>query len=216
MGLVAVDTYPHRDGSTENTPQVQGRAQLMARQHGRHYAAAMAGRLLYARSASTGIALLEPAATPSGNHPTLWNPQGSRRIISILSLELSWVSGDCAPGAVEWAITENAGAQKATGAAIITATLVAPVSAVAGHGLDRKGLWSPTVNTFTAAPVFYRGAGISLFTGVAGTADAPFMLKADYDGGLNIAENTALSLCFQTTSTTAVFQVGILYEEIDA
>ncbi|MDO8534608.1 MAG: hypothetical protein Q7S17_07700 [Xanthobacteraceae bacterium] len=214
-GLESVGLYPHRDGSTANTPWMLNRAQLMAEQHGKHYAAAAAGRLYLATSASGGIALKVPAT--GGGHPTLWNPLGSGRIISIKSLELSWVSGNNAPGAVEWAITENAGAAAATGAAITAATLVAPVNATAGEGLGtRKGLWSPTTNTFTAAPVFYRPAGISLFTGVGTTAVAPFMLRVDYDGGMNIAESTALSLCFQTTTTTAVFQVGILYEEIDA
>ena len=71
------------------------------------------------------------------------------------------------------------------------------------------------MNTFTAAPVFLRPAGISLFTGVAATAVAPFVLRTDYDNDeFVIGPNTAICLCFQTTTTTALFQVAVTWEEI--
>jgi hypothetical protein len=186
-------------------------AQVVTGLHGKYYEANSRGRLYTGVSASGGIALIVPANT--GGHPTLWNPQGSDVNVSIVRLELSWVSGNNAPGAVEWAYTLNAGSTPATGAAIATATLVAPIG-VLGGTVNNKAKWSPTTNTFAAAPTFLRPAGISLFTGVAATAVAPFVLRADYDGDFVIAPGTAVSLCYQTTTTTAVFQVAVTWEEI--
>lgn len=163
-------------------------------------------------SASGGIALIVPATT--GGHPTLWNPANSGVNVRIRLLELSYVSGNNAPTAIEWAYTLNAGSTHGTGAPIATATLVAPVG-VLGSGADNKAKWSPTTNTFTAAPVFLRPTGLSLFTGVATTAVAPFTLRASYlDDEFVIGPSSAVSLCTQAATTTALFQVAVTWEEI--
>lgn len=180
--------------------------------HSPGYAAAVEGRRFLAVSASGGIALIVPAA--GGGHPTLWNPRGSKVNLFIRRLVLSWVSGANAPGAVEWALTTAAGAQASTGAstAILTATAVAVTNVITGGPVNTQAIWSPTTNTFTAAPVFLRPAGISLFTGIGATAVAPFKLEAEYDD-FGVGPDTAVSLCFQTTTTTAVFQVAITFDE---
>ena len=180
--------------------------------HSKMYDAASRGNLYMGVSASGGIALIVPATT--GGHPTLWNPKGSGVNLDVRRLSLTWVSGANAPGAVEWASTLEAGAQVATGAPIVTATKVAATNAIAGGPVAAKGYWSPTTNTFTAAPVFLRGAGISLFTGISTTAVAPFSLFADYDGDLIVGDGAAISLCFQAATTTALFQVAVIWEEI--
>lgn len=165
-------------------------------------------------SASAGIAIVLPAT--GGGHPTLWNPTDSGVYAHVRLLELSWVSGNNAPGAVEWAGVINTGAAVATGAPIATATLVAPTG-VFGQGVNNKVKWSPTTNTFTAAPVFVRPAGISLFTGVGTTAVAPYVLRAAYEkDDFVLGPGSAMCLCFQTTTTTALFQVGVTWEEIAA
>ena len=165
-------------------------------------------------SASGGIAILVPAT--GGGHPTLWNPTDSGVNVHVRRLELSYVSGNNAPCALEWAAVTNTGAAVATGAPIATATLVAPVS-ILGQGVNNKARWSPTTNTFTAAPAFLRPTGISLFTGVAATAVAPFTLIAQYEqDDFVLGPGSAVCLCNQTTTTTAVFQVGVTWEEIAA
>jgi hypothetical protein len=185
--------------------------QVVTGLHGKFYEQTSRGKLYTGSSASTGIALIVPGTT--GGHPTLWNPADSDINISIVRLELGWVSGNNAPGAVEWAYVLNAGSTHATGAPIATATLVAPVG-VLGGAVANKGKWAPTVNTFTAAPVFLRSAGISLFTGISTTAVAPFALRTDYDGDFVIGPGTAVCLCTQMATTTAVFQVSLTWEEI--
>jgi len=185
--------------------------QVVTGLHGKYYEQATRGKLYTGVSASTGIALVVPGTT--GGHPTLWNPSDSDAYVSILKLELSYRAGDNAPTALEWAYTLNAGSTHATGAPIATATLVAPVG-VLGGVVSNKAKWSPTTNTFTAAPVFLRPTGLSLFTGVAASAVAPFALVATYDGDFVIAPGTAVSLCAQAATTTATFQVAITWEEV--
>jgi hypothetical protein len=185
--------------------------QVVTDLHGKYYEQASRGKLYTGSSASAGIALIVPATT--GGHPTLWNPSDSGVNVSVVNLELGWVSGNNAPGAIEWAYVLNAGSTHATGAPVATATLVAPVG-VLGGALINKAKWSPTTNTFTAAPVFLRSAGISLFTGIGTTAVAPFSLFAHYDGDFVLGPGTAVCLCTQMATTTAVFQVSISWEEI--
>lgn len=201
------------DGLTGNdadrTSRVGGK--VVTQLHGKYLEQAIRQRLYTGVSASGGIALIVPATT--GGHPTLWNPSDSGRYLSLVRLVLSWVSGNNAPGAVEWASTLNTGSAIATGAPILTGTRVAPVGVLGGAN-DNKGVWIPTTNTFTAAPVFLRPAGISLFTGIGTTAVAPFVLRAEYDGDFVLAPGTAVSLCFQAATTTALFQVGVTWEEI--
>ncbi len=201
------------DGLTGNDADrtMRDGAKVMAQVHGRYLDSTIRGRVYTGVSASTGIALIVPATT--GGHPTLWNPSDSGRYLSIVRLALSYVSGNNAPGAIEWAYTANTGASIGTGQPILTGTRAAPVGVVGG-ALDHKGVWIPTVNTFTAAPTFLRPTGLSLFTGVAATAVAPFVLRADYHGDLVLAPGVALSLCDQTTTTTALFQVAVTWEEI--
>lgn len=164
-------------------------------------------------SASAGIALIVPATT--GGHPTLWNPNGSGVNVAVRRLELSYVSGNNAPGAIEWASVTNAGSTHATGAPIATATIVAALTTL-GSGSSAKAKWSPTTNTFTAAPAYLRPSGLSLFTGVAATAVAPFTLVVSYDNDeFVIGPDTAICLCTQAATTTAVFQVAVTWEEID-
>lgn len=209
-----VGTRNDADGLTTNDADRTGRdgGKVVTQLHGKYYEQASRGSLYTGVSASGGIALIVPAA--GGGHPTLWNPSDSDSNLSIVRLELSWVSGNNAPGAIEWAaVPGNAGSTHATGAPIATATRVSPVG-VLGGALSNKGIWSPTTNTFTAAPVFHRPAGMSLFTGIGATAVAPFMLRAEYDGDFVIAPGKAVCLCFQAATTTALFQVAVTWEEV--
>lgn len=187
-------------------------AAVVTNLHGKYYEQASRGRAFYGSSASAGIAIIVPATT--GGHPTLWNPSDSGVNVNIIRVELSYVSGNHAPGAFEWALTTNTGSNVATGAPIASATLVDAVPCVVGSGFAAKARWSPTSNTFTAAPTFTRALGVGLHTGVAATATNPTEIRVDYDGDFGLAPGNAVSLCYQTTTTTALFQVTVAWEEI--
>lgn len=173
----------------------------------------MANQTFVCSSAAGGIALIAPAS--GGGHPTLFNPAATGFKLKVKKLLLTYVSGNNAPGGVEWAYTLGCGAGPATGTPLLTATRVVPPNVVVGSPLNPQAIyWSPTTNTFTAAPTFLCGAGLSLFTGVATTAVAPFKLEVDYDDDeLAVWPGAALSLCTDVATTTSLFQVTLFVEE---
>ncbi len=178
------------------------------------YHANIAGRVFLATSLTGGIALIVSATT--GNHPTIWNPANSGVNINIKKLVLGYVSGANAPTSLCWNIVTGAGTTVGTGLAIVTFTSVAVSSAVAGGGLTNSRVqWSPAISTYTAAPAYYRPIGLSLFTGIGATAADPFQLQETYNGDLVVAPGTAICLVTQAATTTALFRITIIGEEVD-
>lgn len=210
---VAVGPQTNPDSATPVTAR-GGRMgdQIVSELHGKYYEQNSRGNVYKGLSASAGIALIVPATT--GGHPTLWNPTGSGVNASIIRLSLSYVSGANAPTAIEWAATLNAGSNVGTGSPIATFTTVNPSAGLVGGSVNNKVRWAPTTNTFTAAPVFYEPTGIGLDTMAAASTNAPFTINVDYDGMLGLAPGTALSLCTQAATTTALFQVMVVWEEV--
>src|SRR3990167_5447341 len=162
---LAVGPQTKSDGTFGFLRGNKGGAIVVQQHHGKYYEQASRGNVYTGNSASGGIAIIVPGT--GGGHPTVWNPQGSGVNCSIIRAELSWVSGVHAPGAFEWAYTANAGSAAATGSPVATATKVASVSQLVGSGNVGAVYWSPTTNTFTAAPVFFRALGAGLKTGAA-------------------------------------------------
>lgn len=189
-------------------------AQAGAARHGKFWGSNKAGRLFLATSATAGIAIIVAATT--GGHPTLLNPVGSGRVLNVRRLLVAYVSGANAPGGLAWNST-TFGAQPATGAShnVLTATKVAVLNAKVGGPVDSRAWFSPTTNTFTAAPTYYRPIGLSLFTGVDATAVAPFTLGEEYDGDLQIEPGNGICLVTSQATTTALLRYTILFEEID-
>jgi len=180
--------------------------------HGRYFEAALNGNMFVAQAATAGIALIVAATT--GNHPTLWNPAGSGVVLEIVSLELVWISGVNAPGALYWHETNPAGSNiAATGSPVITFTHVAQSNMFRGSEKVSKARWAPATCTFAVAPTFLMGAGISLNTMAAASTNAPFVLKRDYEGGFIVGPGVAISLCTQAATTTALMGVNIFYVE---
>lgn len=215
--MATITTVVAEQNNLQGTTALNGRSGRMgdviySELHGKYAEQTRSGRTFFGVSASTGIALIVPATT--GGHPTLWNPLGSGVNLSIIALELSYVSGTNAPTAIEWASTLNTGSTVATAAPIATFTNVVPTSSMIGSKFTSNAFWAPTVNTFTAAPVFARPTGLALDTMAAASTNAPFSMIVRYDGDLMLAPGVALSLCSQAATTTALFQVCCVWEEI--
>jgi hypothetical protein len=202
-----------RDTGDEGDIRVGYEGQLITSGlHGHYFETALNGNMFVASTATAGIALIVAATT--GNHPTLWNPVGSGVVLEIVKLEVVWISGANAPGALYWHKTEPAGCNiAATGSPIITFPHVDPTNEFLGSEKKSKARWAPATCTFLAAPAFLKNAGISLFTCLAATAVAPFILEKWYEGGFIIGPGVALSLCTQAATTTALMGVNIVYVE---
>ena len=71
--------------------------------------------------------------------------------------------------------------------------------------------WSPAINTYTAAPVFWGPLGINLFTVVVTAVIAPTGFMLDFDGSVGVAPNAALSFTSIAATTTSLWNIGLLY-----
>lgn len=147
-----------------------------------------------------------------GGHITIINPVGSGRLFVPLALRIAWISTAFTAHALAWAVTRNSGTGAATAAPILTATLVAQVNARMGANLNNtsKMLFSPTTNTFTAAPTVFAATGLGTVVTATDTA-----LNVTYDGEIVMEPNTALSLVATVTSGVALVTTTIWGYEPD-
>ena len=215
--LIAGPQY-FADGSTQSAQAFRaGRdgSLIVQESHGKYYEGLMRGKIFHATTLTAGIALIVSAT--SGNHPTLWNPTaapGSNA--ELLKLTLARVSGTDAPGALYWCSTIGAGSTVATAGPIATFTYLTnpPLNALAGGTPSSDPLmrWAGSVCTFTAAPVFWAPAGITLFTGTMAAVIAEIAIAIDYDGEMGVAPGSALSLTTQAATTTALYAADLIYQ----
>ena len=184
---------------------------------GDNFEAAKAGRVVVATSLTAGIALIVAATT--GNHPMLWNPSSTGRIMEVLSLRLSVVTGTNAPGGLAWNHVLDTGSTVATGTGskILTATPVDVQPAMVGGKLDSKLYFAPAINTFTAAPVYGRPISLTLMTGAEANATPPYKMEEVYDKNnpLLIAPGSAICLVSENATTTSTYRFSIVVREHD-
>lgn len=180
--------------------------------NGKWYELASRGLLYKATTLTAGIALIVAATT--GNHPTLWNPTAAPGYnAQFARLSAARVSGTDAPGAWYWASTIAAGSTIATAGPVATFTNVAALNALVGGSPASDAImrWAPAVNTYTAAPVFYAPVGITMFTGTVAAVIAEIQLMIDFDGTMGVAPGSAISLCTQVATSTALYAIDLTY-----
>lgn len=174
------------------------------------YAQAKAGNMFTYYIASQALLL----SATTGGHPTVINPIGSGKDFIPVAIRVGFTSGTTVIGSVLLAETLAVGGGAATAAPIATATLVQTSirNAYRGGGTAKNSvmLWSPTTNTFTAAPsvimpVLNLGAAAPTGTGT---------YESVLDGGLIFGPGTAMSVVYSVTTSTALLHVTILGVEI--
>jgi hypothetical protein len=146
----------------------------------------------------------------SGNCPTIWNPAGSNKIVYILGLMSTWLSGATTAGALQWAVTTPAGSNIGTGAPVVTFTNQAPDPGLIGSSAACVCRFAPAVCTFTAAPSYYISSGVSLKA-----AATDYVIQVDYDGAIALMPNTAASLVYSVTTSTSLNFTDIIIAELD-
>lgn len=150
-------------------------------------------------------------AATGGGHPTVINPTGSGVIWMPTYLTVTFISGTTVIGGVVMAETLAVGGGAATGAAIKTATLVAAISALRGSGAVARCQWSPTTNTFTAAPTVTYATSINLGA-AAPTGSGTYTHQ--FNGTYALYPGTAASVCYTVTTSTALFALTMHGVEI--
>ena len=176
---------------------------------GQYYEHTMRGRMFIYNVASQALLL----SATGGGHPTVFNPAGSGVIFVPVSLYIGFISGTTVISSINIAETLAAGAAAATGAAILTATAVAPLNAFRGCPtvFASAVIWSPTTNTFTAAPAVKYATGINLGA-AAPTGSGQY--THDFNGRLAYYPGSAMSVVCSVTTTTALFDITIMGIEV--
>lgn len=168
---------------------------------GKHFEQNLRGRLFVYHVASQALVL--PATT--GGMPTIWNNSTNYLFVPV-ALRISFVSGTTVIGSVVLAETLTAGFALGTAAPIVTATKVDGTSAFRGAGNKTNMYFSPTTNTFTAAPAILAAGGLNLGA-AAPTGTGTYETK--FDGSLIYGPGTALSIGYSVTTSTALFHITL-------
>lgn len=177
---------------------------------GKHFEQCLRGKTFNYTVASQALLL----AATTGGHPTVINPMGSQYLFIPLSLTIGFISGTTVIGSVVIGDTLNVAGAPATGGPILTATLATPVGAFRGSGPNVKSnmLWSPTTNTFTAAPTINEATAINL--GAADPTNSGGPHKHYFDGLTIYGPGSAMSICYSVTTSTALFNITLKGLEI--
>lgn len=174
---------------------------------GKHFEQMLRGRMQIYHCPAQALLL----AATTGGHPTLINPANSGVLFVPVALRLGFVSGATVIGSVLIAETQNVGSGAATGSPLLTATLVDSKNALRPGG---KGLmqWSPTVNTFTAAPTVIAATEINM--GATAPSAGSGLYSTKFDGSLGFLPGNAMSITYSVTTSTALFVVTLWGLEI--
>ncbi len=200
-GLVGPQRCP--DGNSPQTIRLGNQGEIITGEmSGKYFEQTLRGNTFLYGVASQALLL----SATTGGHPTVWNPSGSGVLFVPLSLTIGFISGTTVIGSVNIADTVQAGSGISATAAIKTATLVAPVSALRGSGKTSQMLFSPTTNTFLVAPVVNYSTGLNLGAAApTGTGTYEHL----FNGRLAFPPGTAMSVVYSVTTSTALFSVTI-------
>jgi hypothetical protein len=179
------------------------------------------GLMFYDTCVAAGIVLSGPAVNTGVLAPTLFVPLGGSHTIwlEIVSLDLTYLSAANVPGGFAW-FSAGPSSGAATGGTILTlvtaatmtnlSTLVTATTATGAGNIHQAYMGQ---STFTASPTLFRSSSVTMFTGVAATAVAPFQLREVYDGSLNIPNGWLFQFCTAQANGTAKFLPGLTVVE---
>ncbi len=206
---MSIGPSPVFDGNQNVSPRGGRNSEVMVSQYAPpYYEAVRTDRVFVYTILSQAIIL----SATTGGHPTILNPSSSGRNFVPLALRIAWISTAFTAGAFAWALTRNSGNGAATAAPVLTATLVAQINARMGVNLNNnsKMLWSPTTNTFTAAPTVVAATGLGTVVTATDTA-----LNVSYNGEFYMEPGNALSLVYTVTTATSLVSTTIWGYEPD-
>lgn len=145
------------------------------------------------------------------NAPSLWNPAGSGviTVVTAISLQAAAVGTPVCTG-LQLGYLEDAGAQKGTGAPVLTATFIEGLSTVIGSRRKPKTLFAGYAITFTSPPSLLCALGLNM--GATAT-ETPYEQWVDLDGRVALYPGGLVQLA-ASTATSKTFNVSFFgYEQ---
>ncbi len=180
--------------------------------HGKYYTQAYRGEMFYASQIAPVLSTIYSATTITGFQ--IWNTNTNKNIIPVKMIVGCNVIPS-APGTLGLVIQKNVGFAAATGAQILTQTLVAgltPQNCNTGSGVSSNATIG-TGGTITTAPTLSQYCGLAGLENVVLTISEPFMsLTVDFDGMFVWAPGTFVSLGTAIANTGSFTTTMFWYE----
>lgn len=184
---------------------------IVSELHGKYYYQTRAGNVFIGSTAAAGV--VPPIYSNTAQTFALWNPTGSGKNLSLISLRLGIVTVGVVTSDFCMGYQTGAGsAIGAVGAPISAFTAVAPVSALIGGGNTSVAKFAPAAVT-TVAPSFLRTCGISSCMATSPTAaNAFWQLGEDYDGSLIVPPGVVIFVA-NNIAGVATWNITLTWEE---
>lgn len=187
---------------------------IVSELHGKYYTQNVRGGLFIGNQASTGVAA--PAVTSTTQQCGLFNPLGSGVNLSLVKLNMDYVSGTGLTAGFVLGYKTGCGASIATGSPGITAaTTATPLSARLDGAASKAVFMSAGITT--AAPALLMELGISQLVITAATTGATtFKTDYDFDGTVIVPPGSAIFVAGAVASMVSVWGVTLIWEEVPA
>lgn len=201
------------DGSTATVNLGRANELLVASLHGKYFEQAYRGNVFYASTATAGVVI--PISSTLSPTYSIWNPAGSGKLLVPIVTLIGWTANTAALGSLVWTATTNAGNTISTTAPFVTfSSPIVPTNANLGSGKVSQMRFSNGTILLVAAPIFYRGTGISMTATTAATTTAPWWTaRDDWEGGSIIGPGNAIHL-MGSTAVLVSATVTLVYAEI--
>jgi len=187
--------------------------QVVVENHGKYWEQLIRGNVSFAGTAAAGATVVASASAAVGI--LYWNQGVGAAFDEIARLETGYISGANVPGFFAWYYLKG-GANIGTAAPI--ATLVTAGTIVNGL-LGGSPIKTPGYVCYIGASTwtgfaYLKATRMSMLTGVAATAVAPFMLWEEYDGTLGIQPLFALQLNHNAANTAVMSYSATIVENL--
>ncbi len=179
--------------------------------HGKYYTQTRAGNVFIGSTAAGGV--VPPIYSNTAQTFALWNPTGSGKNLSLISLRLGLVTVGVVTSNFCLGYSLGAGSGISATAPISAFTAVTPVNALIGLGTTSVAKFAPGAAT-VVAPSFLRTCGVTSFEASTPTAEnAFFQLGEDYDGSLIVPPGVVIFVA-NNIAGVATWNITLTWEEV--
>ncbi len=207
------------DNGSGNFNMGHANEMFVAELYGKNYQHTYRGNIFIGSTTTAGVVI--PIATTKTPLFTIWNPQGSGKLLVPIVTLLGYNATTGVLGALVWMATTNAGSTTGATNPIVSFTSPAtPVSANLNANAGISGKQSvikvgndTTTISITAAATVYRGLGITVTAHTAAGDQALSVAREEWDGMGIIPPNNAIHLMGSTAVAATLF-VSLVWAEL--
>lgn len=217
LGLVnAPSNTSSADAQNQSILQGKQNEVIYSNLHGKYYNQSYRTNAFWGSTAIGGLTLTLVTNTTNVGL-TIWNPQGSGKNLSLISVTVGLTTAATTASAFGYGFVTNAGSGVSTAGPLSAFT---PITATRGSNVIN---WTGQGNsiallgggaTYTAAPTFYRTMGCGVGTVAITAPSQQFLAREDFDGTAIIPPGTVFIVGNTVLSGSTGTSVSAYWEEI--